>query len=141
MLDQHLPVLTIDQWHRREEHCDSTVHKFKDNKWKSSPISEYLAENYITNLDDKKLAVQLKKLLNINNQQIVDTEISSSEMLLWKKGAKLYEDDDIVNYSLARLLKMRISNQVLEIGQITELEIIPKENGDLYYRISYKPSK
>jgi hypothetical protein len=79
---------------------------------------------------------KLGKLLNIT-EQMSEVNMRSLEILRWKKGAILYEDNEIVNYSLARLLKLKISDEMLETSQIAKLEIIPDKE-DLRFRISFK---
>lgn len=74
------------------------------------------------------------KLLNIK-EQTSEAGLSSLEILRWKKGAILYEDDEIVNYSLARRLKVKISDEMLELSQIAKIEVIQDKN-DLTFQIS-----
>jgi hypothetical protein len=58
----------------------------------------------------------------------------------WKKGAILYEDDEIVNYSLARRLKMLISREMLDVNHVINIKIDRKKD-DLIFRIEVKSSK
>ena len=41
----------------------------------------------------------------------------------WKKGAVLYKDDDIVNYSLAQRLKTLLSKEKIDINHVANIII------------------
>ena len=137
MLDQHLPVLTIDQWHKRE-HSNKSVHKLKDNQLESVNIDSLLSKTNITKLKLEELAMEMSKLLNISKERKGDKEGSSLKLPRWKKGAILYSmNDEIVNYSLVRALKKKISAELIELNRITKLEIQEK-NDNLEFQISFK---
>jgi hypothetical protein len=81
----------------------------------------------------------MKRRLNIQSSTI-DTESVSFKIMQWKKGAILYEDDEIVNYSLARRLKMLISREMLDVNHVINIKIDRKKD-DLIFRIEVKSSK
>ena len=82
-----------------------------------------------------KLARKMKKLLNVEEQP--DDKATLLEVpILWEKGAILYEDDKLVNYSLARCLKMRISSELIEMNRIRGIEITHAKD-DLTFLIHF----
>jgi predicted transglutaminase-like protease len=150
MLDQHLPVLTINQWYKREHGSAKpskilflyrTAHKLNDNLLESIPIDTLLSKTETRRLNSpQELASEMSKLLNIPNDEIGNPkdDVLSIKLPKWAKGANLYAmNDEIVNYSLARWLKKKISNELIESTQITNIEI-KKENADLIFQISFK---
>lgn len=139
MLDQRLPVLTIDKWHERwhkHKYSEKSMEKVKGDSWESVDINSFLTETKSAEVDTGRLSFEMTKYLSIKEQN-EDTEVSSIELSPWKKGAILYEDNEIVNYSLARRLKMQISEEMLELNQITKLEVIQNKD-DLLFKISLK---
>jgi predicted transglutaminase-like protease len=136
MLDKQLPVVTISKWHERWD-SERKIEKFKRDHLESVS-NPYLHETKPTKPNTEKLATEMMKLLNIK-EQASEADLSSLIISRWKKGAILYEDNEIVNYSLSRLLKKRISDQRLELSQITKLQIT-QDKDDLTFRISFKPS-
>ena len=73
-------------------------------------------------------------LLNVK-EQTGDKALSLLE-IPWKKGAILYEDNKMLNYSLARLLKTRISNELIEINRIRRIEV-NRHKDDLMFLIRF----
>lgn len=73
-------------------------------------------------LDLDKLSSRLEQTLGIPNSRD-NSKVNSIEILELKKGAKLYEDDEIVNYSIARRLETIISRERLDKNQIVHIEI------------------
>jgi len=136
VLDQHLPVLTIAKWDKRE-HSNKTSHKLEDNRLESVPTGSLLSKTNPTKLDEEELAEKMSKLLNILTERD-DAEVSTLILRKSTKGAILYAmNDELVNYSLARALKNKISNELIELDQITKLEI-EKENDDLIFKIHFR---
>jgi predicted transglutaminase-like protease len=132
-LDQHLPVLTVNKWHILNP-SKRKIQILKKGTLKSENINSYLSHNDFPPLDTKKLEKKITALLSI---KIQTTEDDSSVKIRRKKGAILYEDDEIVTYSFAQWLKMKISDEVLDLSQITNLEIV-QEKEDLVFDISFK---
>ena len=87
-----------------------------------------------TNTDTEKLAMKMEKLLNIRKQ--TDDKVISQLRIPWKKGAILYEDNEMVDFSLARRLKMKISNELIGINQITRIDI-ERNKDDLMFLIRF----
>jgi predicted transglutaminase-like protease len=137
MLDKQLPIVTISKWHERWD-SERKIERFKRDHLESVPNS-YLHETKPTKLNTEKLATEMMKFLNIK-EQTSEADLSSLEILRWKKGAILYEDNEIVNYSLARCLKVKISGGMLELSQIVKLQVI-QDKKDLTFRISFKFNK
>lgn len=143
MLDQRLPILTMDKWRNyRNARAKDKVEKFTKRSLKRRVLKKVdvicLPSNTRTASlgpkDTTEVAMRMTKLLNIE-EQASDNVVSLLE-IPWKKGAILYEDDEMVNYSLARLLKMEISKQLIRINQITRIEI-NRHNDDLTFLIRF----
>lgn len=141
MLDQHLPILTKDRWNDyRKPKKSGEIERFDPTKKtlqadkKTFPQTKDKSE-----LNVEKLAKKMTELLNIKEQPD-DKTISLQKPIPWKNGAILYEDNEIVNYSLARRLKAEFSGEMFELSQIAKLEAIQDKN-DLIFRISSKPNK
>lgn len=136
MLDQRLPILTIHKW----------------DKYRGLKKLERLTGNSLTNVDKRpflskadtgllntqKLTINMRKLLEVD-RQIINEAVSILE-IRWKKGAVLYEDEELVNYSLSRWLKTEISIEMLETNKMTDLEVV-KDKNDLIFRVCFKSSK
>jgi hypothetical protein len=110
--------------------------KVKRARHLESIVNPYLREVKPNELDKEKLASKMRVLLKIN-EQTSEANLLPLEIYEWKKGAVLYEDNEIVNYSLARLLKSKILGEKLELSQIANLEVIP-EGKDLKFQITLK---
>jgi predicted transglutaminase-like protease len=134
ILDQRLPILTIDKWDNYR-HLEKVKRWITKNSLKPFDIFLLPSTTKTTSLDTRELAKRMTKLLNMK-EQAGDKAISPLEIpWTWKKGAKLYEDNEMVNYSLARRLKMEISNELLRINQITRIKI-DHDKDDLKFRFS-----
>jgi len=137
MLDKQLPIVTIGKWHERWD-SERKIEKFKRDHLESVP-NPYLHETKPTKPNTEKLATEMMKLLNIK-EQTSEADLSSLEILRWKKGATLYEDNEIVNFSLARRLETRISSELIRINQITGIEI-SRQKYDLTFLILFSQNK
>jgi predicted transglutaminase-like protease len=150
MLDQRLPVLTIDQWYKREHGLREpskifflyrNAHKLTGNRLESIPLDTLLSKTEITKVNSpSELALELSKLLNIpKNVSKAEHELLTIDLPKWNEGASLYAmNDEVVNYSLARSLKRKISNQQIDLSQIEDIEA-KKENEDLIFQIVFRP--
>ena len=134
MIDQHLPIVTIDKWHKRNN-ADKNVAKLEGEHLEWIKLNSLLSKNTINKPNIKKLDYDMAKMLDIR-ESTTDTKFSELK-IRWKKGAMLYEDDEIVNYSLARWLKTKVSNEMVELTHVTKLEALP-DGADLVFRISLK---
>lgn len=140
MLDKQLPIVTIDKWHERwHKHrwSEKTMEKLKGNCLESVDIKSYLSKNKSTEPNIEKLATEMMTLLNIEEQ--TDDKAVSLE-IPWKKGAILYEDNEVVNYSLARRLETKISSELIRRSQITRIEI-SQQKDDLTFLIRFSQNK
>lgn len=138
VLDKYLPVTTIDKWHERwhkGEYSEKTIERIKGNRLESVDLNTLLSKTCSAQLDTAKLVNEMKRLLGIH-ESAIGKKSSSLEILRWKKGAILYEDNEIVNYSLAQRLKNRISGEMLDLNQVAKLEVI-KNKDDLIFRINF----
>jgi len=143
ILDKYLPVATFEKWHEKWHKCrfsDKTVEKAKGNSMELvADLNSLLSKTSGVKLDTDKLANEMKRLLRI--QSSINADIKSTLRILhWKKGAVLYEDDEIVNYSLAQRLKTLISAEIFEVSQITDLKIFQDED-DLTFEITFRSKK
>ena len=77
----------------------------------------------------------MTKLLDIREQTDVDASLLEMQIPL-KKGATLYEDNEMVNYSLARWLETKISRELIRINQISGIEVV-RHDGDLMFLIRF----
>lgn len=141
MLDQRLPILTIDRWieyrkHRRKDKIER-FDPVKNNLHKVADKSALLQTKNKIELNTERLAKKIVDLLNIKEQ---NTDNVTSLKITWKNGVILYEEDELVDYSLARWLKRRISNELIKIEQITKIEVKHQKN-DLIFFIYFSQDK
>jgi len=123
MLDQRLPIVTIDRWVEYRKHRKSDkIEKFNPVNGTLQNIDKrtFLQTKKRPELNAERLAEKMAELLNIK-KQTVGKEISLK--IPWKNGVILYEEDGIVDYSLARWLKRKISSELIKINQITKIEV------------------
>jgi len=142
ILDQRLPAVTIDKWHKRWHSCrfsKKTVEKAKGSCMESVVLNCLLSKTNSSSVNADRLANELKNRLNIQTS-IKDTEVVSLKILHWKKGVILYEDNEIVNYSLARRLNMLLSDEMLDTNQVKNIKIEIK-NDDLIFRVDIISNK
>jgi len=144
MLDQRLPILTIDRW------VDYRKHRKSDRIEKFDPIKKTLQKadkDALMQTENKsepnteKLAERLTELLNIQEQPDgKKIALQKSMPIPWKNGAILYEENEMVDYSLARCLKTKISGELIRINQITRIEI-SRQKDDLTILIHFSQNK
>lgn len=85
----------------------------------------------------------MSKLLNIPKVETFNPkdEVMIVKLPKWTNGASLYDmNDEIVNYSLARWLKNKILNELIDLAQVTNIEI-EEENEDLIFQVSLRSKK
>lgn len=117
VIDQSLPIYTAEKWDKRWRL--NGIEKLAKNSLEGVKKEDVLKAINKSRLDIKKLAVKMEKLLNVGGNQ---TGTKTVPMTLGK-GAIRYEDDEIVNYSLARLIKLKASSELVNIDKITGIEI------------------
>ena len=136
VLDKYLPVVTIDKWHNlwhKRRFSTKKVEKVKGTSLETVDLKSVLIQTSSLKPDTDRLTNEMKRRLSI--QSSADNSRKGSWTALhWKNGAVLYDDDEIVNHSLARRLKMMITNQMIDMNRITNLEIEQKKN-DLILRV------
>jgi predicted transglutaminase-like protease len=132
MLDQRLPILTIDKWKTYRSSKAKKIAKLVKERIVWVDFKTFLSKNDIPELDTKKLAQTMTKLLKIQ-PQAGNNETAILRISL-RKGIKLYEDDEMVNYSLSRWLQSKLSMELIEISEITKIEVI-SEKEDLIFLI------
>lgn len=144
MLDQRLPILTIDRW------IDYRKHRKSDKIEKFDPINKTLQKA------DKKTLLQTKEKLELNTEKLTKrmTELLNIEEqpddkpislqkpmpITLRKGAILYEENKMIDYSLARYLKTKILSELIRINQITRIEV-SRQKDDLTFLISFSQNK
>jgi predicted transglutaminase-like protease len=141
MLDQRLPILTLEKWNDyRKAKKSHRIERFDPIKKTLSKADKktFLQTKNRSELDTGKLAKKMMELLNIK-EQLDEKAVSLKVLILWKKGVKQYEDNEMVNCSLARYLEMRISSEVIRINQIIRIEIERHED-DLMFLIRFSQS-
>lgn len=138
MLDQRLPILTKERWNDyRKPKKPNRIEKF-------DPIKKILQKTekqmkVKSELDTGKLAKRMTEFMNINEQQ--DDKIDPlQKSILWKNGVILYEENEMVDYSLARWLEMRISKELIRKEQITKIEIT-RQKYDLAFLIRFSQNE
>jgi predicted transglutaminase-like protease len=139
VLDKYLPLATIDKWHNKwnkKWYSPKKVEKINENRLEPAKLSGLLSNETPTELDKVKIASEMKRLLNIN-KYADNPEGGTIKLMQWKKGAILYDDDEIVSYSLAQRLKTIMANEMIEANMIGNLEVDQKKN-DLIFRLSLK---
>lgn len=145
MLDQRLPILTMDKWRNyRNARAKDKVEKFTKKSLRKRVLKKIdtfclPSTARTTSFDTKELAKRMTKLLDIREQTSVDSSLLKMKILL-KRGATLYEDNEMVNHSLARFLRMQISKALISPSQITEIEI-SRQNYDLKFLILFSQNK
>ena len=140
MLDQRLPILTINRWnaYRKPKKSDK-IEKSDSVKKALEKVDKgrFLETRDKSELNTEKLAKKMTELLDLKIQS--DGKTPSSQNIIpisWKKGVILYEENEMTDYSLARYLRMKISNELLETRQITGIEVTRQEN-DLTFLIRF----
>ena len=125
MLDQRLPIATIDKWNDYRKM--KKILKFEGHSIKVVDSNVFLSKTHTESMDEEaraKLADKVSKWLDIKNHADNKASSLSTLTIRWRKGAIIYEDDELVNYSLLRLLKARFSSELVDVGQITKIEIV-----------------
>lgn len=134
MLDQRLPILTLDKWNKYR-HLKGKLDKLGKNILESVNTKPFLSQTSNESLDTQQLTQTVTKLLNI--KELIDDKELLSLKIIWKNGAIKYQNEELVNYSLRRLLETRISNELVQVNQITKLELTRNKN-DLIFNFWFR---
>jgi predicted transglutaminase-like protease len=126
ILDKYLPITTFSKWNGKWNKGKFSKKKVERAKggcmFSVDDPDSILPKTSQSKLDLDKLSSRLEQTLGIPNSRD-NSKVNSIEILELKKGAKLYEDDEIVNYSIARRLETIISRERLDKNQIVHIEI------------------
>ena len=122
--------MTIEKWDKLW-HLKK-LEKFTKNGLRTVDKKDFVPEVNKCGLDTEKLAMKMAELLNVRGRQVDDKTLP----IELRKGAIKYEDDEIVNHSLARFLEMKISNELMKINKITGIEI-KRQKEDLIFLIHF----
>lgn len=143
MLDQRLPILTIDRWNNyRKPKKSDKIEKFDPiKKTLQKADKKTFLQTKDRELNTEKLAKRMTELLKVKEKP-EDKAISlqKSIPIPWKNGAILYEENEMVDYSLARCLKTKISSELIRISQITRIEI-SRQKDDLTLLIRFSQNE
>ncbi len=150
VLDQRLPILTIDQWYKREHGLRSpskilflyrNAQRLLDGRLQSVSLDRFLSKTENIKVNSlPELTSELSELLNIPKKDDgkMRNGLLTIELPKWTNGADLYSmNDEIVNYSLARSLKRKISNQLIDLSQIESIQAKP-EYEHLIFQITFR---
>lgn len=146
MLDQRLPILTIDRWNDyRNPRFYHKIERFEPSKCTLHKVDKksFLQTKDKHQLDNENLINRITELLSIR-KRLDEKAISpqKSIQILWKNGAIFYEEDEMTDYSLARWLAMKIRNELVETSQIEQITIeTSHRKTDMIFRISYDPRR
>lgn len=142
MLDQRLPILTKKRWDvYRKPKKSHKIKKFENFKnyieCKNSTIPQDESEQNLENLNNRMTA-----LLNVKEKSD-NHKITFQKEFRWENGRILYEDNELVNYSVARFLKRRISDEMLDIKEIAKIDVSfdEKKKDDLIFQVSFISNK
>jgi predicted transglutaminase-like protease len=144
MLDQRLPILTIDRWndYRKPKKSDR-IERFDPIKrtLRKADKRTFLQTKDKSELNTEDLTKRMTELLNIKKQPD-DKAISFQKPIPipWKNGAILYEENEMTDYSLARYLATKISSELVRMNQITRIETSRYKN-DLIFQIHVSKDK
>ncbi len=138
ILDKYLPVTTFRKWNekwKKGKFAKKTVTRAIEGRM--FPVEDRDSVLPKTNQTEPDHCIpsskKLEQLMGIQSP----TDYSRDNPLKiwkWKDGAKLYEDDEIINYSIARRLKSIISREMLDKNQIAHIEI-NREKYDLIFSV------
>jgi predicted transglutaminase-like protease len=157
MLDQQLPVLTIDKWYKlRCSHRSHLTNLLQRLNFRKPPYAQILKGKHLEQVEDFNSLLPKTNSSEPNTERLLETiraqmnkqlpkkeQTSDAGVLTlnirWKKGVIRYEDNEIVNYSLARWLKKQLFNEFLELNQILEVKptVDKDKKNDVIFQISY----
>jgi predicted transglutaminase-like protease len=139
VLDKYLPLATIDKWHdkwNKSWFSPKKVEKVKENYMEKGKLGSLLSETRSSELDKDRIEKELERRLSIG-RSMNDTKGDSIKLFQWKKGVILYDDDELVNYSLTQRLRNVITNEMIDVKKITKLSVEKKKN-DLIFTVELK---
>jgi predicted transglutaminase-like protease len=136
VLDKYLPLATIDKWHdkwNKSWFSPKKVEKVKGSYIETVKLPSLLSNKSSSKLDVAVIENNLERLLNVQ-RSMEDVKGNSIKLLQWKKGVFLYDDEELVNYSLSQRLKTVISKEMIDVSNVKHLVVDRKKN-DLIFRV------
>lgn len=132
MLDQRLPVLTKGRWndYRKPKKSDK-IEWFDFTKNILKKVNKRAFHISKPRVDTEKLAYKMENLLNVKRGRVGNKTV---KIRLIKN---LYEDDEMVNYSLARYIKMKAADGIVDIERLTKIEAAI-EKDDIIILLHYR---
>jgi predicted transglutaminase-like protease len=150
MLDQHLPLLTANQWCKREFGSDvpekipflfRTTQKYKQNSIESLPLKSILKKSVNIQISLEEFSFRIAKLLSISRREVKEELTEKINFpKIWKGALFFALNDEVVDFSYFRWLKRKMANELVDLTAITNIEI-QKEKEDLVFQISYYKEK
>lgn len=136
MLDQRLPILTIGKWkdyRHQKRRQQRKLEQLGEKCLIEADMKPFLSKTTAP-LDARKLATRMTELLNVENEGVKEPTLVLN--IPWKKGAVMYEDNELVNYSLARRLKTKTSTELIKGSQIKRIEV-DRQDDDLTFVVYF----
>jgi predicted transglutaminase-like protease len=133
-LDQKLPVLTLDSWLRVWNRKTATIYQLKvlDLKNRKKLVLEKRGiaklANHSMSVNTEKLTEEATKQLKINRTSQKETSASKIPFLNF---VKCYDDEEIVVYSMARAIKLKLENELCSNFENIEKIEIKQDEEDL----------
>ena len=138
ILDKYLPVTTFSRWNdkwNRGKFSSKNVKRAKDGKMFLFEDSDNVFPKTSQNEQNLKMfSSRLEQKLGIQSPRD-NSSTTPIQLLEFEKGKKLYEDDEVVNYSIARRLEAIMLRERLKTSQIAHLKI--KEEKDDFIFLAY----
>ena len=144
MLDQKLPIRTLDKWLEVWNKKKATLYKLEkvhtDNsiKLKFSKVGQY-PRNKTKNDNDyeeylQKLECEINKMFGLNKALKKGKPVK----IKLKNFVQYCENDEIVEYSILRLLKNKIEAELCSnVSRISGIELL-KQNSDIILKCFFK---
>jgi len=144
MLDQKLPIRTLDKWLEVWNKKKATLYKLEkvhtDNsiKLKLSKVGQY-PRNKTKNDNDyeeylQKLECEINKMFGLNKALKKGKPVK----IKLKNFVQYCENDEIVEYSILRLLKNKIEAELCSnVSRISGIELL-KQNSDIILKCFFK---
>lgn len=131
VLDQKLPVLTLDNWLKVWNRRTTTIYQLKvlDLNKKRLKLEKQRRANLAnpsTSIDIARLREEVVKLMKINKTSQKESKVFRIPI---PNLAKCYEDDEVVIYSMARAIKLKLENELCSnINEITRVNLFQEGN-------------
>lgn len=142
ILDQKLSVMTLDGWLRIWNRKIATVYRLKilDSKSKRKLKLEKRGiaklKDQSTRINVERLTEEVVKLIGV--KQVDYGEGAVAKIPLPSKLTKCYEDDEIVTYSMARTIKLKLENEFCSNFKNIEKIGIRQDGEDLVVEVCFK---